>query len=311
MRLVIREDEDNVAYYAANYLRKRIIEFNPTPQKPFVIGLTDDSTAIKIYKILVSFHKIGEISFQNVIAFLTDEYVGLSIDHPASNYSFVNENLFKHVDFKQENINFIDGNANDLDKECKRYEQKINQVGGIELLLGGIGPDGHIAFNEPGSSIMSRTRMKTLAYETVLVNAKFFENDIKKVPKLALTIGIQTIMDSREIVMIITGAHKALALSKCVEGGVNHMWLVSSIQLHPSAMVICDEDATLELYVKTVRYFKSIEKVQEQLIGSDNIGLKGSISSLSKINDRCDHKKNSAHSDRARHRSSMSETRPF
>ncbi|KAJ1814939.1 Glucosamine-6-phosphate isomerase (Glucosamine-6-phosphate deaminase) (GNPDA) (GlcN6P deaminase) [Coemansia sp. RSA 2598] len=174
----------------------------------------------------------------------------------------------------------LDGNAEDLAAECQRYEEKIKEVGGIELFLGGIGPDGHIAFNEPGSSLESVTRVKTLAYETVLANARFFGGDVNKVPKLALTVGVGTVRAAREVLLIITGAHKAVALAKCIEEGVNHMWTVSVIQLHPSAMVVCDEDATLELHVKTVRYFKSIEQVQEQLIGRQNISLKGSISKL-------------------------------
>ena len=107
---------------------------------------------------------------------------------------------------------------------CGRYEQKILSYGGIELFLAGIGPDGHIAFNEPGSSLSSRTRLKTLAYETIIANSRFFDNDINKVPKMALTVGVQTVMDAREVIVIITGAHKAIALSKCIEEGISHMW---------------------------------------------------------------------------------------
>jgi len=132
--------------------------------------------------------------------------------------------------------------------------------------LTGIGPDGHIAFNEPGSSLVSRTRVKTLAYDTILANSRFFDGDITKVPKLALTVGVGTIMDAREVVVLITGAPKALALAKCIEEGVSHMWTVSCIQLHQKSMVVCDEDATLELRVKTVRYFKSIQEVQNMLV---------------------------------------------
>ena len=160
------------------------------------------------------------------------------------------------------------------------YEAAIKAHGGIDLFLGGIGPDGHIAFNEPGSSLASRTRVKTLAYDTIIANSRFFDNDLEKVPKMALTVGVQTVLEAREVVIIITGAHKALALQKCIEGGVNHMWTLSSLQLHPHPMIVVDEDATLELQVKTVKvhlisqlhklirpndhvlqYFKSIEKV--------------------------------------------------
>jgi len=122
----------------------------------------------------------------------------------------------------------------------------------------GIGPDGHIAFNEPGSSLVSRTRVKTLAQDTLEANARFFGNDINKVPKQALTVGVGTVMDSKEVMILITGSHKAFALYKAIEEGVNHMWTVSAFQQHPRTLIICDEDATLELRVKTVKYFKVI-----------------------------------------------------
>lgn len=185
--------------------------------------------------------------------------------------------LFKHVNIKKENVHILDGNADDLDEECRKFEAEIMKLGGIELFLGGIGPDGHIAFNEPGSSLTSRTRVKTLAYETIIANARFFGGDITKVPKLALTVGVATVMDAREVMVVITGAHKSLALAKCVEEGVNHMWTVSAMQMHPKGLIVCDEDATLELHVKTVRYFKSIEHVHHSIIGPHNLGLQGNL----------------------------------
>lgn len=128
----------------------------------------------------------------------------------------------------------------------------------IDLAKLGIGPDGHIAFNEPGSSLTSRTRVKTLAQDTLEANARFFGNDINKVPKQALTVGVGTVMDSKEVMILITGSHKAFALYKAIEEGINHMWTVSAFQQHPRTIIICDEDATLELRVKTVKYFKVI-----------------------------------------------------
>ncbi|KAK0796013.1 Glucosamine-6-phosphate isomerase (Glucosamine-6-phosphate deaminase) (GNPDA) (GlcN6P deaminase) [Friedmanniomyces endolithicus] len=190
-----------------------------------------------------------------------DEYVGIPREHPESYHSFMYSHFFSHVDVDPANINILNGNAEDLEEECIAYEEKIKRAGGIELFLGGIGPDGHIAFNEPGSSLRSRTRVKTLAYETILANSRFFGNDLSKVPKMALTVGVQTVLDAREVVIIITGPHKALAVQKCLEGGVNHMWTLSALQLHPYALIVVDEDATLELQVKTVKYFKSIELV--------------------------------------------------
>lgn len=265
MKLFIREDQEQVADFTANYIKQRILDFGPTLSKPFVLGLPTGSSPIGVYKRLVDFHQKGLLSFRNVITFNMDEYVGLARDHPESYYSFMWSHLFSKVDIVPENAHILDGNAVDLEAECQRYEEKIHQVGGIELFLGGIGPDGHIAFNEPGSSLESRTRVKTLAYETIIANARFFEKDINLVPKLALTVGVRTVMDAREVIIIITGAHKALALSKCIEEGLNHMWTVSAIQTHPRSMIVCDNDATLELHVKTVRYFKSIEKVQGEL----------------------------------------------
>ncbi|GAM84724.1 hypothetical protein ANO11243_027250 [Dothideomycetidae sp. 11243] len=239
----------------------RIITFEPTPQKPFVLGLPTGSSPEGVYRELVRRHKLGHISFRNVVTFNMDEYVGLPRDHPESYHSFMYEHFFSHVDVLPGNVNILDGNAKDLEAECIAYEEKIARVGGIELFLGGIGPDGHIAFNEPGSSLRSRTRVKTLAYDTVMANSRFFGGDVSQVPKMALTVGIQTILDAREVVIIITGAHKALALQKCIEEGVNHMWTLSSLQMHPAAMIVADDDATLELKVKTVQYFRSIESV--------------------------------------------------
>ncbi|XP_012495342.1 PREDICTED: glucosamine-6-phosphate isomerase 2 [Propithecus coquereli] len=126
----------------------------------------------------------------------------------------------------------------------------------LDTDLKGIGPDGHIAFNEPGSSLVSRTRLKTLAMDTILANAKYFDGDLAKVPTMALTVGVGTVMDAREVMILITGAHKAFALYKAIEEGVNHMWTVSAFQQHPRTIFVCDEDATLELRVKTVKYFK-------------------------------------------------------
>jgi glucosamine-6-phosphate deaminase len=181
-----------------------------------------------------------------------DEYVGLPREHPESYHSFMHTNFFNHVDLQPENIHLLDGNAPDLVKECASYEDKIKAYGGIELFLGGVGSDGHIAFNEPGSSLVSRTRIKSLAYETRLANARFFDGDMDAVPSMALTVGVQTVMDAREVVIIATGASKALAIQQAVEGGVSHLCTLSCLQLHKKSMVVVDEDAILELKVKTV-----------------------------------------------------------
>ncbi|TIA89110.1 hypothetical protein E3P99_02223 [Wallemia hederae] len=265
MRLIIRDDKPAVGGFTANYIAKRINEFVATNEHPnFVLGLPTGSSPLPVYHKLIELYVRGKVSFKHVITFNMDEYVGLPKSHPESYHSFMFDNFFSKVDIDPKNAHILDGEAENLVEECERYEELIESVGGIDLFLGGIGEDGHIAFNEPGSSLASRTRMKTLAYDTIVANARFFDNDISKVPRMALTVGIATVMDAREVIIVITGKHKAPALAKSIEEGVNHMWTVSAIQQHPWAMVVADEDATLELRVGTVRYFKSIESVQSE-----------------------------------------------
>jgi glucosamine-6-phosphate deaminase len=265
MRLTIREDAHSVGDYIAAYICKRINEFAPTPSRPFVLGLPTGSSPIPTYQALIAMVKEKKLSFKNVVTFNMDEYVGLPRDHTESYHTFMFREFFSHIDIPPSQVNILDGNAVDLVAECKAYEQRIKEYGGIELFLGGIGEDGHIAFNEPGSSLASRTRIKTLAYDTILANARFFNNDISAVPRMALTVGVATVLDAREVIVVVTGQRKALALSKAIEEGVNHLWTLSALQLHPWALIVTDEDATAELHVKTVKYFKSIERVQDEV----------------------------------------------
>ncbi|OJJ31815.1 hypothetical protein ASPWEDRAFT_43810 [Aspergillus wentii DTO 134E9] len=260
MRVIIRENPREVSEYIADYIISRIKSFRPTEDQPFVLGLPTGSSPEIIYKNLVQRFRAGDISFKNVVTFNMDEYVGLPRDHPESYHSFMYKHFFSHVDIPPQNINILNGNAHDLAAECASFESRIAAYGGIELFLGGVGPDGHIAFNEPGSSLSSQTRVKTLAYDTILANSRFFDNDINQVPRMALTVGIQTIMDAREVVIVATGHHKAIAVQQGLEGGVNHMCTLSSLQLHQHPLIVCDRDSTLELKVKTVRYFESIEQ---------------------------------------------------
>jgi glucosamine-6-phosphate deaminase len=259
MRVIIQTDYDLVSKWVASYVVRKIRDFKPTRDKPFVLGLPTGSSPLGTYKELVAMHKAGKVSFQNVVTFNMDEYINLAEDHPESYHSFMWNNFFKHIDIKKENVNILNGNAKDLEKECIDYEARIKKIGGIHLFLGGIGPDGHIAFNEPGSSLSSRTRVKTLTLDTILANARFFDNDITKVPKTALTVGVATVLDAKEVLIIINGYKKARALANVVEGGVNHMWTVSALQLHPHGIIVTDDEATLELKVGTVKYFKDIE----------------------------------------------------
>jgi glucosamine-6-phosphate deaminase len=260
MRILIHENYQQLSKWTADYIANKIKTFNPTPEKPFVLGLPTGSSPVGTYTELIVLVKQGKLSFKNVVTFNMDEYVGIPVDHPQSYHYFMDKHLFNHIDIPRENINILDGNANDLQKECDAYEAKIESYGGIHLFLGGIGPDGHIAFNEPGSSLKSKTRIKTLTYDTILANSRFFDNDINKVPKTALTVGVNTVMQAKEVIIIINGYNKARALQKVVEEGVNHMWTVSVLQLHQKGMIVCDEDATMELKVATAKYFKDIEQ---------------------------------------------------
>lgn len=261
MRIVIHTDKEKVAEWTANYIIDKINTAKPSADKPFVLGLPTGSSPILTYNDLIKRHQKGDISFKHVVTFNMDEYVGLPENHPESYHAFMHNHLFDHIDIHKENINILNGNASNLDEECQRYEEKIKSYGGIELFLGGIGADGHIAFNEPGSSLVSRTRIKSLNYDTILANARFFDNDVSKVPTTALTVGVGTVMDAKEVLLIVTGFNKARALREVVEGGVNHMWTVSMMQLHQHAILACDEPSTMELQLGTVKYFKEIEEV--------------------------------------------------
>ena len=260
MRLIIENDYKAMSKWAAEHVINRINEFNPTPEHKFVLGLPTGSSPEGMYAELVSACKDGKVSFKNVLTFNMDEYVGLPESHPESYHSFMARNLFDHIDCPKENIHILNGNAKDLQKECAEYEEKIRAAGGIDLFLGGIGPDGHIAFNEPGSSLSSRTRMKTLTTDTIIANSRFFEGDIKKVPMYALTVGVGTVMDAREVMILVNGHHKARALQAAVEGSITQMWTISALQMHQHGIIVCDEAACDELKVGTYKYFKDIER---------------------------------------------------
>lgn len=272
MRLIICESADQVAHWAASYVKHRISTFasdclaqslqadRPIVHRPFVLGLPTGSTPLPMYRRLIQFYQQGALSFKNVVTFNMDEYVGLPANHPQSYRAYMHRHFFDHIDIPPEQIHLLDGNAIDIDRECESYEAKIKALGGVELFVGGVGEDGHIAFNEPGSSLQSRTRIKTLTYSTRLANARFFDHDLSQVPKSALTVGVGTISDAREVMILAQGYHKAIALQQAIEGGINHMWSISALQLHPRSLIVCDEDATLELKVKTVKYFKELER---------------------------------------------------
>ncbi|WP_319370351.1 glucosamine-6-phosphate deaminase [uncultured Ilyobacter sp.] len=256
MRVLIT---DKMSEWTALYIASKINDYSDN-NKSFVLGLPTGETPLKMYKELIKLNKKGMVSFKNVITFNMDEYVNIPKEHPKSYHAYMYNNFFKNIDIPSENINILDGDALDLVRECEEYEEKIKKYGGIDLFVGGVGENGHIAFNEPGSSINSRTGIKTLAQETLRSNSRFFGDDISKVPKKALTVGVGTILDSKEILIMAGGERKALAIRQLIEGGINHMWAITAIQLHKKAIVVCDEASTMELKVKTVKYFKGLER---------------------------------------------------
>lgn len=260
MELIIRNNPQEVAEWVARHIAEKINEKAARTSEPFVIGLCTGSTPIPTYAALIRMVKAGEVSFKNVISFNMDEYVGLPKSHPESYWSFMHTNLFDHIDEPAENIHILDGNAPDLAKECADYEEAIVKAGGFDFFLGGIGEDGHIAFNEPYSSLNSRTRVVTLTEDTRIVNSRFFDNDMNQVPKQALSVGVGTVTDAKEVCLIITGPKKARAMKDAVEGPVSHKCTASALQLHNCAYIACDEPSVGELSVNTYKYFKALEE---------------------------------------------------
>ncbi|MDY3857783.1 MAG: glucosamine-6-phosphate deaminase [Muribaculaceae bacterium] len=259
MRLIIEQNPEKVAKWAAQHIIRRIKEKAARTDEHFVLGLPTGSTPVLTYRELIKAHKAGEVSFRNVVTFNMDEYVGLPAEHPQSYHAFMHDNFFHAIDILPENVNILNGMAGDLEAECAGYEERIRRAGGIDLFMGGIGEDGHIAFNEPFSSLKSRTRVKTLTEDTRIVNARFFDDDVDQVPTTALTVGVGTVMDSKEVMILATGIKKSRAVAAGVEGGVSSAWTISALQEHNHGIIVVDEAATGDLHVSTYRYFKDIE----------------------------------------------------
>ncbi len=258
MKLIIKENYEEMSAWAAQHIANAINSHKE--DRPFVLGLPTGSSPLGVYKRLIEMNKAGEVTFKNVVTFNMDEYVGLEKEHPESYWNFMHVNFFNHIDIPRENINILNGLAEDPEAECNRYEEKIASYGGIDLFMGGSGVDGHIAFNEPFTSLTSRTGVRALTQDTLIANSRFFDNDPKKVPKTALSVGVGTVCDSRQVMLLINGHHKARALRHCVEGGVDHAWTISALQMHKDAIIACDEAACGELKVDTYKYFKEIYK---------------------------------------------------
>jgi glucosamine-6-phosphate deaminase len=259
VRVVILPDYDEASSWAAANVALAIRAHDPSMKRLFVLGLPTGSTPLGMYRELIRLHLAGMVSFAKTATFNMDEYVGLPKDHPASYHTFMRENFFRHIDIPPENVHIPDGNAPDLERECEEYEKAIARLGGVDLFVGGAGSNGHIAFNEPGSSLSSSTRVVSLAAETVAANARFFDGAKSKVPRTAITVGIGTILDARSILLIVTGPAKARSLRMAIEEGVSNMRPISAIQFHRDAVIVCDEDAARGLKPSTVLHFKNIE----------------------------------------------------
>ncbi|PCI88923.1 MAG: glucosamine-6-phosphate deaminase [Hyphomicrobiales bacterium] len=247
MKILITDSADSAAQKAASFMQQFVID------KPnAVLGLATGGTMLKVYHHMIEFFKAGDFSYANVQTFNLDEYVGLAGTHPASYRYYMNENLFQHIDINLANTHLPNGQSDDLPAEANRYEDAIHQAGGLDAILLGLGKNGHIGFNEPASSLASRTRLKTLAKSTREANMKYFKH-IDDVPKYAITMGIRTILDTQNCILIATGKAKAQAVADMIEGPMSANCPASALQMHQYTTVILDKAAASKL--KNLDYY--------------------------------------------------------
>ncbi|MGL4388802.1 MAG: N-acetylglucosamine-6-phosphate deacetylase [Brevinema sp.] len=257
MRLIITEE--HVSEWASYYVAKKILNASPTQETPFVLGLSGGETVLPMYQRLIQFYKDGVLSFENVYFVNSGEYIGFGHEDSQSMYYFLYENFLKFINVTPDHIYFLDGKKTDLKAECKAFEDYLSYLNKADLWICGIGSDAHLAFNEPGSSLTSRTRDKELTFETRVAHAKFFNNNVDNVPKSALTIGLGTIMDSKEVIVLAQGNTKSRALQISIEEGINHLYPASILQMHSKTTFIADEQAVSDIRLKTYRYHKEVE----------------------------------------------------
>ncbi len=257
MEIIIKDTPEKVADEILKKLKK-IVQKKRHP----VIGLPTGNTPKIIYKKMAEAHEKGEVDFSETIIFALDEYIGISTDHPKSTKTYFKENLLNKIDIPEKNLFFINGIPDDIKAECRRIEEAIRDVGGIDFQLLGVGRDGHIGFNEPGSSLRSRTRVKPLTFSTIKYLSKFFGSE-KETPRFCITMGIGTIMDAKEVAVVAFGDEKKEAVKKCVEGPVTSAFPASIIQMHPKAMVYLDEKAASLLDEK--EYYKWAYENKERM----------------------------------------------
>ena len=249
MEIIIQDNPATGSIIAARIIAK-LVRAKPD----CVLGLATGSTPIATYRELVRMHREDALDFSRVTTFNLDEYVGLPHEHPQSYHAFMDEHLFAHINVQRRNIHIPDGMVADIPAECASYEAAIAAAGGVDLQLLGIGTDGHIGFNEPTSSLASRTRIKTLTEQTRADNARFFDGDLSRVPFHCITMGVGSIMACRQVLMLAFGANKAAALAEAVEGPVTSMNPASVLQMHPVAKCIMDEPAAAKL--KKTAYYR-------------------------------------------------------
>jgi glucosamine-6-phosphate deaminase len=244
MKVIIQRDYEQMSRLAAQLVAEVL---NTKPNA--VLGMATGSTPLGLYQELVRLHQEEQLDFSRVTTFNLDEYVGLRVDHPQSYHYFMHEHFFQHVNIPRQNINIPSGTTSNYPAFCDWYEQRIRECGGIDLQILGIGSDGHIAFNEPTSSLSSRTRLKTLSKQTIDDNARFFEQR-DDVPVYAITMGVGTILDARKLVLVASGKTKARAVAQAVEGPLTSMVTASALQMHVDATVIVDDEAAAELTMR-------------------------------------------------------------
>lgn len=254
MEVIIHPDYAQLSKSAARFVADVL---NSKPDA--VLGLATGSTPLGVYRELVRMHREEGLDFSQVTTFNLDEYVGLGRNDPQSYHYFMHENLFRHINIAPQNIYIPSGTTNNYGAFCEWYERRIKECGGIDLQIVGIGSDGHIAFNEPSSSLGSRTRIKTLARQTIEDNARFFERP-EDVPVYAITMGVGTILEARRILMLANGKKKAKAVAGAIEGPVTSMNTASALQMHPHVISLLDEEAASELQM--TEYYQWIQQHQ-------------------------------------------------
>jgi glucosamine-6-phosphate deaminase len=258
MEIIIAENHQDMSKLAADVIERQLL------RKPSsVLGLATGSTPVGMYKELVRRHREAGLDFSKVITFNLDEYLDLSPSHDQSYRYFMDHNLFSHINVDPKNIHVPYGHAEEVDEFCEWYEEEIKRAGGIDIQVLGIGADGHIAFNEPGSSLGSRTRLKTLTKQTIEDNARFFDNP-EEVPRFAITMGVGTILEAREILLLANGANKAEIVAQALEGPITAQVSASALQMHRHVTVIVDAEAGSKLH--RADYYRWIFQEKKRLV---------------------------------------------